>query len=111
IPHEVQLLLQLREKFCLPVIDKERTIVELLKNVEYSIDKLPVDVRTTLRNRSFPIINIFHYSTPHVSPVDKIILNSFNAVKKFTKDNTNILFTRAVKGNITIVLDKDSYFS
>ncbi|XP_025264619.1 uncharacterized protein LOC112637990 [Camponotus floridanus] len=111
IPEVVQLLLQLGEKFCLPVVDKERTVVDLLKSVEFNINKLPTEVRTLVRNRSFPIINSFHNSILHKSPSDKVILKSLNATKKFTRDNPDILFTRADKGNITVALNKDDYLS
>jgi len=87
IPQEVRLLLQLGDKFCLPIIDKERTVVALLKNVEFNINKLPTEVRTMVGNRSFPIIHSFHNSISHKSPFDKRILNSFNATKKFIRQS------------------------
>ncbi|EFN64952.1 hypothetical protein EAG_12523, partial [Camponotus floridanus] len=111
IPEEVQLILQLGEKFCLPVIDKDRTTVNLLKNVEYNINRLPLEIRTLVRNRSFPIINSFHKSTPLVSSFDKSILGAFNAATKFTRENPDILFTRADKGNTTVALNRDDYLS
>lgn len=78
IPHDVQLLLQLGEKFCLPNIDKEKTVIELLKNVEFNIGKLSAEVHATVRGRSFPIMNRFHSSLVKLSPTDRLLLKAFD---------------------------------
>ncbi|KMQ94997.1 hypothetical protein RF55_4815 [Lasius niger] len=59
IPLEIQGLLQLSENFCLPCNNKDETITEFLKNMEYSIDKLPATMHTTVSSRAFPIIKKF----------------------------------------------------
>lgn len=81
IPCEVQALLQFGEKFCLPIIDKEKATINLLKNVECNINRLPTYVRQTVRNRSFSIINKFHSSFTHRSPIDKHFLHAFKTTK------------------------------
>lgn len=111
IPHEVQTLLQLGEKFCLPIVDKEITTINLLKNVECNIIRLPAQIRQTLRNRSFSIINKFHKSSIVRSPIDKQCLHALKITKQFIVNNPNILFTRADKGNVTVAMDRNDYLS
>jgi len=57
IPREVQGLLQLRDNFYLPIGSKERAIVEMIKNIEHNIRRLPINNQIAIRNRFAPIIN------------------------------------------------------
>jgi len=62
IPTEVQLLLQLGHRFNLPVTinDKERTVVEFIKNIEKNIARLSDDIGNSIRNDSLSVLNKFN---------------------------------------------------
>jgi len=57
IPEEVKLLLQLGEKFSLPIVekDKDRTIVEFIKCIEKNIFKEVDNIGNQIRNQSIPV--------------------------------------------------------
>jgi len=43
------------------------------------------------------------------SDIDRKIMDSVLSTKKFIKDNPNIIFTRADKGNTVVALDRREY--
>lgn len=81
----VQGLLQLGENFCLPINSKEKIITELIKNVDNNTNKLPANIRLTIRNRVTPIINnLINYSFTH-STIDKELVEASRAVRNFMR--------------------------
>ena len=45
----------------------------------------------------------------HISNEEKSFTNKLNTIKTFLKNNRNILFTRADKGNVTVSFNKSDY--
>jgi len=111
IPTDVQLLLQLGHRFNLPVTlaDKERTVVEFIKNIEKNISKLNDDICHSIRNDSLPILNKFNNFNPRSNRYNNLINHWSASTKEFTKNNPDLLFTKADKGNVTVVLEKNDY--
>jgi len=63
----------------------------------------------TLRNRFIPTINILlNLSFPN-NLINQKINKSLKSCKYFTKNNPDIIFTRAVKGNTTVMLKRKDY--
>lgn len=114
IPTEVQCLLQLGGNFSLPIPNdsnnKKSLLIEFIKGIEHNNKKFNVATRLNIRNRSIPIINKILSYTPHNIPFYHSIKNSINSTRRFIKDNPNVIFTRADKGNITVALNKNQYF-
>jgi len=54
-----------------------------------------------------PLNNLDSYRTD----IDLKILDTVSLTKKFVKDNPDILFTRADKGNTVVALDRDDYLN
>ena len=100
IPQDVQYILQLGDNFNLPFTNrnKEKLIVELIKNVECNIDKLPPDKALTMRERSLSIIDDLVKNRLCTSENDARLLKAVSATRRFMRDNLNIIFTRADKG-------------
>jgi len=48
-------------------------------------------------------------NTPPKLSSDSKLIHLLHTTKQFCKNNQNIIFTRADKGNITVALDKSSY--
>jgi len=104
IPTDIQLLLQLGHRFNLPlrVGDKERTIVEFIKNIKKNIANLSENLCNSIRNESLPILNKFKNYNPGSKYYNNLISRWAAATKDFTKKNPDLLFTRADKGNVNV---------
>jgi len=75
IPLEVQYLLQLGEKFGLPINrDKEKTLSEFIKYSENYISDRPKNIINFVRNNSISILNRFNNNFPSPNFTDKRIL-------------------------------------
>jgi len=111
IPEEVKLLLQLGEKFSLPLVekDKEKTIIDFIKCIEKNICKELNDISNQIRNQSIPIIKRL-INKPNNSEHNKnLIMSWLKQTKLFAINNPDILFTKADKGNATVAMDLVDY--
>jgi len=109
IPYNVQSLLQLGQNFSLPPTNNKHNIIQLVKNIENNIINLHLDIQTKVRNRSIPFIHNLLSRSSNVNPTDTKLLDRLKITNKFIKDNPNIIYTRADKGNITVALDNNEY--
>jgi len=107
IPHKVQCLIQFDENFSLPIQNKEKTVVELIKSIECNTNKFDIDTQLTLRNRFIPTINNLPYTRNNLT--NQKLHNLIKSSKIFIKNNPHIIFTRADKDNTTIILERNDY--
>jgi len=109
IPLEVQLLLQLGDRFDLPLLkkDNKKMIVEFIKCIEKNLFGELETISSQVRNQTIPIIKRLLKINNHQT--DKLVLGWLNNTKKFVKENPDILFTKADKGNATVALDVLDY--
>jgi len=63
------------------------------------------------RNKSISILNGLARSSFILNDSDKQIIENKKITNQFINNNSNLLITRADKGNITVALDKDYYFN
>jgi len=112
IPKEVQQLLQLGDRFALPTMNSNlhNTIIEIIKQTENNIINLKNICENDVRNRTIFGINKLYNSDKPMNHIDVLLENWLQNwfTKRFTKSHSNILFTRADKGNITVALDKNT---
>ena len=100
------------ENFCLPVLDTNRSLLEFIKCVEHNLRKLPVGLRSTIRNRVLPIINnLTNFKLSDLSNHDKFLIYLAKLTGKFIRDNPNLLFTRADKGSVTVAMERHDYLT
>jgi len=111
IPNEVVSLLQLGEGFCLPPTDNFDAVIQYVKHVENNFFLLQKNNNSInkFRNQIFPFINSLNKVDRHRSEIDYNILSLIPPTKRFIKDNPDILFTRADKGNTVVALDRMDY--
>jgi len=109
----VQRLLQLGQNFSLPLTNTKNNIVQLIKNIENNIINLHQDTKNEIRNRSIPVIHNLTSQALYKDPKTYTVINKdiqiidlLKIMNKFLKNNPNIIFTTADKGNITVALDK-----
>ncbi|KYQ53305.1 hypothetical protein ALC60_07594, partial [Trachymyrmex zeteki] len=110
IPNKVQMLLQLGDKFSLPPLHQKSMLFDFIKNIENNFWKLRYTNTLKIRNLVVPILRKFLSTS-----VNKFIKDElFSLVKctsQFMKNNSNIIFTRVDKGNITVALDRNDYIN
>jgi len=113
IPHEVKILLQLGERFGLPLETKnnEKMVVEFIKYIENNLFREVDSISSEVRSQSIPIIKRMFKIKNNMNVNEKFLLRCLQITKKFVKDNTDILFTKADKGNATVAIDIDDYNS
>ncbi|XP_071637612.1 uncharacterized protein [Temnothorax longispinosus] len=111
IPDEIVYLLQLGERFGVPINEFEipKLITEFIKHIEGNINKCQESIRGAVRNESVSLLNKIANKKLTVTKIDKLILGWINSTKKFIKEHPEILFTRADKGSVTVALDKVEY--
>lgn len=97
------------ENFCLPVENKDNTIIELIRNVEYNTNEFSTQNYLDIKNRSFNIIKKFFNSNPRRSPHHKFLIKASITAKKFVRDNPDIIFTKADKDNVTVAMNEEDY--
>ena len=111
IPFNIQYFLQLGENFALPFNNKHRIIFDCIKNVEISTQRMPIDKKIAITNHSIPILNNIISSPIVTSSMDKLLLKMESETRIFVSKHPNIIFTHADKGNVTVALDKDAYWT
>jgi len=111
IPDEVRLLLQLGERFSLPFMkkDSEKTTIEFIKCIEKNLFKEVEIIGNNIRNQSIPIIKRLFRNMNNNNQNEKLLLRCLQHTRRFTKDNPDILFTKADKGNATVAMDVNDY--
>ena len=110
IPRDVVGLLQFGDRFSLPFDgNKNKLIFEFIKDIESNIIKCNENERLEIRNHIVPKLNDFIENEFSYSSFDKKLLQLYKFNTKFQKDNPDLLFTRADKGNITVVMSKENY--
>jgi len=62
-----------------------------------------------MRSQFVNFLKPIHKLDLHMSDTDLKIMDAVSSTKKFVKDNPNILFTKADKGNTVIALDRNEY--
>lgn len=108
IPEDIQGLLQLGDNFSLPFNNKEKTTMEFIKNIEFNIQKLPIPIQMSVRNRSSSIIN-GKFLRPSQNSYNRTLVDLTRKTKRFLQSNPSLILTRADKGNVTVALDRDVY--
>jgi len=111
IPEEVSLLLQLGERFNLPfkTNDNSKITVEFIKCIEKNLFKETEVISSAIRNQSIPIIKRMYNTTKNINNNEKFLLRCLHHTKKYVKNNPDILFTKADKGNATVAIDVLEY--
>ena len=69
------------------------------------------EIDEKIRRSTLCVINKSLHNTEHISYTDKILENKIKKTNKFLKDNKEIFFTKADKGNVTVAIKKTEYIN
>jgi len=112
IPNDVVGLLQLGENFCLPPTNKNDSITQCIKHIESSFSRLQNNnCINKFRNQIFSFINSLNNIDKSRTDIESTLITANQTTKKFIKNNPEVLFTRADKGNTVVALDRSDYIS
>jgi len=113
IPNEIISLLQLGEGFYLLLENKTDLIIEYIKHVENNFSRFKQQQAcvSSMRNQFFNFLKLLDNLDHCRTDIDLKILDAVLLTKKFIKDNPDILFTRADKGNTVVTLDRVDYLN
>ena len=110
IPEDVSNLLQLGGEFCLPISQNKKEVVhEFIKDVESNIIQKKIKKETNIRNIVIPRLYKYLDSYTSKDSIDAHLISMSRSTSQFCKNNPNIMFTRADKGNVVVALDRESY--
>ncbi|XP_011858224.1 PREDICTED: uncharacterized protein LOC105555793 [Vollenhovia emeryi] len=113
IPKNVMDILSLGDKFGLPFnhrnsIDREKLVLETIKNVELNSYKITDNALADIRSRIAHSLHNFLRVTKQ-DFLDKHILNEYAKCNRFLRDNDDVLVTKADKGQVTVIMNKNKY--
>jgi len=111
IPREVCSLLQYGDRFCLPILNKKLAIHEFIKDIESNMYLHTNNNKIMIRNTAIPQLHKFLHNAPSINMLDMKLIHMKKATEEFCKNNKNIIFTRADKGNITVAMEKTYYIN
>lgn len=115
IPEEVKEVVSLGNKFNITnnkVTTQDK--VEVIKNVENNLFKLPPESHNEVRQNVTHVINncmTKQKKMRHIPYHQKRLENNLKTTQEFMQDNQDVMFTIADKGNVTVALDKSTYIS
>jgi len=112
IPPKVSVLLQLGGNFCLPTNNRKKMAIhKFIKDLESYNRYFNESERTKIRNTVIPFFHRFIHNKVSSNVTEKTLLFLKKLTTSFCKNNPNIIFTRADKGNVTVALKKDIYIN
>lgn len=108
IPDNIKHFLSMGSKFALKTTLNDINISKLLAEVESILTEFPPDKIDEIRSKAINIItNYIHKNKSKKTNIDKDELDT----RLFLKSNPDILITKADKGNVTVILDKNDYIT
>ncbi|KYN18663.1 hypothetical protein ALC57_09022 [Trachymyrmex cornetzi] len=111
IPKKIQTVLQLGENFSVPSKNNIRVLIEFLKNIESNLFKIKPHKILGFRGIISPILHNFLSVSGLNNNISKRLNELISFTYRFLKNNKNIIFTKADKGNMTVALSKNDYIS
>ncbi|KYN22657.1 hypothetical protein ALC57_04947, partial [Trachymyrmex cornetzi] len=109
IPKKVQCLLQMGNNFALPSYNIRKNCIELIKNLENNVKNLGNKAILIVRNQAIGMIDKLVSTKPVNNMLNKKLRYLFSVTKQFIKNNQEVVFTRADKGNVTVALNINTY--
>jgi len=111
IPEEISNLLQLGEGFSIPVFkNKKELVIEFIKDMEGKDLRRNNDQKLLIKNIAINKLQKFLNNKQQLNNIQKELIRLGKITRSFCKDNSNVIFTKADKGNVTVALDRAHYF-
>lgn len=110
IPDPVSKLLSLGPKFSIEPTTEEISTKRLLADLEFGIQNLNNDTSEKDKKRAEVVNIVTNFKTSKLNTKDDPLINSqYKDTSKFMKDNDDLVVLNSDKGNMTVILDKETY--
>ncbi|XP_043469746.1 uncharacterized protein LOC122503318 [Leptopilina heterotoma] len=111
IPSEVAEVASLGPNFCFSKDISKVDIINTVKNLEFCLSKVDIDEnsKNTLRGKFSDVLSNNLKNKNSLTNQDKSFSKKLNITKTFLKNNPELFFTPADKGNVTVLLKKTDY--
>jgi len=111
IPDEVSYLLQLGEGFSVPAFkNKKELVIEFIKDLEDKGLAHNDEQKLKIKDLAINKLQKFIKNEQYLNDTQKKILHLIRITRPFCKENQNIIFTKADKGNVTVALNRIHYY-
>jgi len=90
---------------------KKQSVIEFIKDFESTGFLGNNNQKLKIRNTVVTQLEKFMKNKQHDNNIHVELMRLLKITKSFFKDNTNIIFTKADKGNITVALDRAHYIN
>jgi len=111
IPTDVTKLLQLGEGFSFPFFkNKKEMVIEFIKDFEGRGFRNNNTQKLKIRNTVVTQLQKFIHNNQGSESIQDELIRLLKTTKSYCKNNTNVIFTKADKGNVTVALDRAHYF-
>ena len=111
IPEKIQKVLSLGHKFNPPIKENEIPTEQIICDIETVLynfeDSQKIEIRNKFTNILTNFVNRKSITTKEEDRIHKDVIET----KKFLAENSNLMVTKADKGNVTVVLDKQKYIA
>ena len=98
------------ERFSSQFIRKKyNQVIELIKDLESNITKIPVDNRQSFRNSFIEFSHQYIRKQQHINAIDKSIAKNITSSNKFLQKNKDIFVTKGDKSNIAVLMNHSDY--
>ena len=91
-----------------PMIDKKYAVHKFIKDLENNNRNFNDTYKSKIRSAIVSKLDSFMVKDYNTDVEDEI-LSFYKATTSFCKMNSNVIFTRGDKGNVTIALDRNKY--
>ncbi|XP_060537265.1 uncharacterized protein LOC132708734 [Cylas formicarius] len=105
VPDDVLRFLSLGSKFSVPPRCNEISVKRLIADVETIIKVVPENAKNTVRAKFTNVLTNFLKQPAKRSYIDILLKKT----KKIFKDHAELVVSRADKGNVTVIMSKDTY--
>lgn len=108
-PENVKNIIKLGNKFCLPIKKEEIPFDEMVASVEPKIQSLPAERRIGVRNAVCNVLNNEKAKPDIFSSSERILLDQYEDTQQFLERNKEVMLVRADKGEISVLIGRETY--
>ncbi|XP_011858524.1 PREDICTED: uncharacterized protein LOC105556066, partial [Vollenhovia emeryi] len=114
VPKHIMDFLSLGDKFGLPFNHSNKNnrlkyVLDVIKNFECNSYKIPDNIIDDTRLRIATSLSKSLRKTKHIQFMERKLLTDFTECNKFLLENKDIMVTKADKGQVTVIMDKNKY--
>ena len=90
--------------------DKSKQIIEIVRDIEANIHKIPRSDQQDFRNKVLHLsTGVVEKKSLHISSIDRKFVNKLKITKEFLRKNKDLMSRNADKVNISVLMRRSEY--